>query len=160
VALSTSDIQETGEHWLLNAPATAAQLSQAERELGIAWPPDLREFLLVTNGTRLPHPMMDDPAEAAMHGLEIFFGIDRQLLETKHFRLHWLADSEPHVPEFANDLDKFLIVAEDGHGNYLACSSVGRTDGQWGLGFLDHETREFEAWEDFGVLDLLADLHW
>jgi len=157
--INNSDILNTGERWLLNAAATKDQLSNLEHELEIDIPSEMRELLICSNGVKLPHPMFDDPIEAADNGFEILFGVERLMIETKHFRHHWILDSGGNKPHYAEQIKNFLIIAEDGSGNYIAYSSVGREDGRWELGLLDHETREYEAWENYGVLDLLTELY-
>lgn len=158
--ITRSEIESTGERWLFALPATSDQISAAERELQLAIPNELKELLALSNGMKLPHPVIDDPVEAEEHAFEILFGLEKQILETKHFRSNWLHDGEPNNVPYAVQLNQFLIVAEDGNGNSIAYSSLGREDGMWGLGLLDHETREFAPWDDYGLLDLLSDIHW
>lgn len=157
--LTQAEIQAIGDQLLLVQRATAEQISNAERELGLVIPSEMKALLTISNGVKLPHPMIEDPAEAAEQGWEILFGLERQIQETGHFRMHWLSESEPETPPYADQINQFLIVAEDGGGNYIAYSPVGSESGDWRLGLLGHETRDFEPWENCGLLDLLSDLY-
>lgn len=158
MGITREDILDAGERWLLVPPATSAELASAEQELGLSLPLALREFLAVSNGVKEPHPMYDDPQEAAEEGVECIYGLANQILNTTHFRLWWIEESGDAVPAFADQIDQFIIVADDGAGNHIAFSSVGSDGEGWGLGLLDHETREYEPWPGYDLLDLLREM--
>ena len=159
MGITKEEILDAGERWLLVAPATSDELANAERELGLSLPLELKEFLAVSNGVKELHPMYDDPKEAAEEGLECIYGLASQILNTTHFRTWWIEESPGVKPAYAEQIDQFIIVADDGAGNHIAFSPIGRDGESWGLGLLDHETREYEPWPDYGLLDLLREMN-
>jgi hypothetical protein len=84
----TFTAEQTAARWLGNQPALAAEISETEDKLGITFPADYKEFLLITNGFTTPNENVD-PSFSKLSEVAFLKDIDPQLIEiwTEHIEL-------------------------------------------------------------------------
>lgn len=126
--------------WIGNPGATAEQLTEAERRLGITLPPSYRTFLQISNGWPLPGYTV--PRLFSTHEIEWLQQQDPQVVaiwtydplpitlsETEYL------DYSQHAHEFrAEHLKTALAISERewaGSAVYLLNPQVITTDGEW-----------------------------
>lgn len=103
-------------------PASAREIGHAERELGIEFPPELRQLLLETNGV------------AANHGAPLVWPVEEIIAQNRHFR-----SSREFARLYAPFTDLLFFGAE-GNGDQFAYRVEGGRIGDPSIHEWDHET--------------------
>ncbi|WP_406824927.1 SMI1/KNR4 family protein [Pedobacter sp. KACC 23697] len=72
--------EQVENKWLGNPPAAPAEITAAETRLGITFPADYKEFLLITNGFKTPNENVD-PSFSKIGDVAFLKNVDSQLIE-------------------------------------------------------------------------------
>jgi cell wall assembly regulator SMI1 len=87
--------------WLGSEPVSEAEINEAEASLGIEFPTDYKDFLLITNGFTTPNENVD-PSFSKLSEVEFLKDVDPQLIEI------WTEDIE--LLDVAVKLARSIIV--------------------------------------------------
>jgi hypothetical protein len=84
----TFSTAQTEAKWLGYQPASEAEIKEAEDRLGITFPADYKDFLLITNGFTTPNENVD-PSFSKLSEVAFLKDVDPQLIEiwTEHVEL-------------------------------------------------------------------------